>query len=129
MVIFEPCALTVPSGSCPGRRREWAIAERAYPATSSGWQVTQRLAPVGALSICGAGVLASRAAAGSPADWLCVEITLARKTSMRRSDRERKCAARGAEIAVGCGRAVRGRDFGFALNGVETCLGLRRERS
>src|SRR5580658_7653513 len=86
MVIFESCALTVPSGSCPGRRREWAIAERAYPATSSGWQVTQRLAPVGALDgdcccCCLAVDAASWAAAVVGADCFRIAETLERETS------------------------------------------------
>ena len=44
-----PSAFTVPSGSRLARRKECAMAERAYPSTSAGWQNMQRLAPLGAL--------------------------------------------------------------------------------
>jgi len=68
MVIFEPWAVTAPSGSCPGRRKELAMAERVYPATSAGWQVTQRAAPVGAGEGCAAEMRASCSAVALPTD-------------------------------------------------------------
>src|SRR5271156_1348273 len=102
MVILEPCAETEPSGSCPGRRREWAIAERAYPATSSGWQVTQRLAPVGGFDgeSCGccsaeARSLCGGAAAGVGEDWLRIAETLKRRTRKNR----RRIATRQVAVA------------------------------
>src|SRR5580658_10250940 len=49
MVIFEPLALTAPSGSAPARRKECAIVVRSYPSTSAGWQKIHRFEPLGAL--------------------------------------------------------------------------------
>jgi hypothetical protein len=37
IVIVVPGAVTTPAGSCPPGRIEWAIFERANPATSSAW--------------------------------------------------------------------------------------------
>src|SRR5215468_8654625 len=41
--------MTLPSGSLPERRKACAMAERAKPCTSAGWQYTQRSAPLGSV--------------------------------------------------------------------------------
>jgi hypothetical protein len=91
--LSRPCipltvsgASTVPSGSRPARRRECAIAERAYPSTSERWQNWQRLAPAGSLSRCSVGICGSDDTPLTLMDCPRPEETLHKSTARRTSN-------------------------------------------
>ncbi len=93
-MIFDPCAFTVPSGSRSDRRKECAMADRAYPSTSAGWQNTQRLAPLGALGSGSGGCFASCFGSTPLTDWLRPERILRWKSRRMNRPKAIPCCAR-----------------------------------
>jgi len=93
MVIFEPLALTVPSGSAPARRKECAMVVRAYPSTSAGWQKMHRLEPLEALGSWRAEAFALPLPLMGLTDGLWPEETVARSARKPKSDSDSGCAA------------------------------------